>query len=190
MKILKIAFALLLSFSLANVKAQSDNSDYTKGSVTLANGMVVSGLVKNNIRKNASVILVSDAGKAKSEYDGNSILSAEVNGSKYLCIGGDFFQVVTEGELSFLQKSSDVSGKVVYNGLENMVLPGTEGKPGDYFILNSSTRELSKVSKKNVNVTAASLFAGCAAAIEKAKAVNGDIAQVKDAVDIYNRRNK
>ena len=61
---------------------------------------------------------------------------------------------------------------------------------GDYFIYNNNNKELKKVSKKNVDAVAASLFAGCTAAIEKAKTVNGDIAKVKDAVELYNNRTK
>ena len=187
----KFLTVMLLSIGMYSAQAQTDiPQGYTKGSVTLSNGTTVSGFIKNNIRRNASVTVINEATKAKADYDGNDLATAQVDGNKYLTVGGDFFQVVTEGELNYIQKASDVSGKVVYNGLENVIMPGTEGKPGDYFIMNTSTRELSKVSKRNVNEAAANLFAGCTAAIEKAKAVNGDLAMVKDAVVIYNNRNK
>ena len=190
MKILKTISLLLLSFTMLNSQAQTTMpQDYSKGTVLLANGSSLSGYIKDNISKDAAVIFINDADNKKTEYDGNQLSSVQINNNKFICIGGDFFRVVSEGELLFLQKSSNASGKVSYNGLENMISSGTEGKPGDYFICNSNTKALTKVSKKNIAEVSANSFAGCAAAIEKAKMVNGDIAMVKDAVDIFNSRN-
>jgi hypothetical protein len=41
-----------------------------------------------------------------------------------------------------------------------------------------------------VDEVIASSFAGCKEAIDKARNVNGDIYQLKDAVIVYNNRNK
>ena len=103
---------------------------------------------------------------------------------------GDFFEVLSEGELNFLQKASDASGKPTYNGNEAIFSSGTEGKPNDYFIYTTSSKQLRLVSKKNVDEIIAASFTGYTAAIDKAKTANGDLSQLKDAVEIYNNRNR
>ena len=190
MKILNTITAIALSLTAESTQAQTAiPQDYTKGTIVLADGSSIAGYLKDNMRKDATVSFYNEADKKKKDYDGSDITSLQLDNSKFICIGGDFFKVVSEGELCFLQKASNASGKVVYNGLENVITSGTEGKSGDYFICNSSTKELKKVSKKNVDEVAVNSFAGCVAAIEKAKASNGDMARVKDAVDIFNSRN-
>ena len=60
----------------------------------------------------------------------------------------------------------------------------------DYFIYNSNDKQLKLVSKKNVQELAATSFADCTAAIDKAKTINGDLSQIRGAVEEYNNRNK
>ena len=191
MKLLKTITAIALSLTILNIQAQNNiPQGFSKGNIVLADGSVLPGYLKENMRRDASVTFLNETDKKQKDYDGSDLLSVQMDNIKFICIRGDFFKVVSDGELSFLQKSSDVSNKAVYNGVETVFTNGTEGKPGDYFIYNSSNKLLKKVSKKNVEVVAADIFAGCLAAIEKAKTVNGDIAKVKDAVEIYNSRNK
>ena len=179
---------LLLAFSVAN--AQTDiPKGFTRGTITLIDGISQAGLIKDNIRRNASVILMTEDGKKKT-YDGTQLLAAEIEGSKYVCIKNDFFKVLCEGELSFLQKSSDASGKVSYNGSEAILSSGTEGKLNDYFVYDNSKKQLKLVSKKNVEEIALTSFADCTAAIDKAKGINGDLSQFRGAVEEYNNRNR
>lgn len=187
MKNLKIILVVVLSFYFAVTQAQSEApKGFKKGTLTLADNSTVSGNIKSNIRSSASVVFVSEEGGKKKNYDGAELISAEIDGTKFICIKGDFFRVISNGGLSFLQKASDASDKPTYNGSEAVFSSGTEGKPDDYFIYDSRNKELKKISKKNFDEVTAAAFAGNAAAIDKAKAINGDIAQLKDAVDIYN----
>ncbi|WP_462219747.1 hypothetical protein, partial [Ferruginibacter sp.] len=64
---------------------------------------------------------------------------------------------------------------------------GTEGKIGDYFIYTD--KKLKLLTKKTVASFIDTDLIGCAAAIEKAKAANGDIAKMQEAVEIYNLSN-
>ena len=89
-----------------------------------------------------------------------------------------------------LQKSSDASGKPTYNGNEAIFSSGTEGKLNDYFIYNNNDKKLVLVPKKNADDVIAASFAGNAAAFDKAKTANGDLSQLKAAVEIYNNRNR
>jgi len=190
MKILNTLAVTVLSLVFLETEAQTEvPKGFTRGTIVLTDGSSHSGLIKDNIRKNASVTFITGA-EEKSTYDGTELLAAGIEGTKYICIKGDFFKVLCEGELSFLQKSSDASGKVTYNGSEAILSSGTNGKPNDYFIYNSIDKQLKLVSKKNVQEIAATSFADCTAAIDKAKTVNGDLSQFRGAVEEYNNRNK
>jgi len=186
MKILKLLSGVALSLLFLQTNAQEAPKGFSKGKVTLADNTVVTGFIKDNIRKDASVTLLVN-GKEK-KYHGSDIASAEIDATTYHCIKGDFFKVVCNGELSFLLKSSDASSKPTQVGNEVFFLSGTEGRPGDYFIYENKTQQLKLVSKKNLNDVVTNSFAGYAPAIEKAKAAQSDIAQLKVAVESFNSR--
>jgi hypothetical protein len=190
MKSLKILSAVVLSITFLQVNAQSEiPKGFKKGSVVLADNSSLSGYIRDNIRSNASVVFIGEAGEKKKYYSGSELISAELDGAKFLCINGDFFRIISQGELNFLQKSSDASGKPSFNGSEAVFSSGTEGKPDDYFIYDSRNKQLKLISKKNFDEVVAKTFAGNTAAIDKAKTANGDLAQLKDAIDLYNNRN-
>ena len=187
MKILKLLSAAALSLLFLQTNAQDAPKGFTKGKVTLADNTVLNGFIKDNIRKDASVTLLVD-GKEK-KYNGAEIAAAEIDATTYTCMKGDFFKVVCNGELTFLQKSSDASGKPTTIGNEVFFVSGTQGKPGDYFIYENKSQQLKLVSKKNLNDIVTNSFGGYAPAIEKAKAAQADVALLKDAVESYNGRN-
>lgn len=190
MKIVTTLMAVLLSFTLSQLNAQPEKSrGFKKAILILADGSSLTGLVKDNIRKNASVVF-TDSGGVKKNYDGSALLSVEIDAIRFVCINGDFFKVLCDGELSFLQKSSDASGKPSYNGHETIFSSGTTGKPGDYFIYNGRDKRLKLVSTKNIREVAAANFAGYTPAIDRANAVKDDLSQLKEAVEAYNNRAK
>jgi len=186
MKILKLLSAAALSLLFLKTNAQEAPKGFSKGKVTLTDNTVISGFIKDNIRKDASVILLVN-GKEK-KYHGADIAAAEIDTTTYNCIKGDFFKVVCNGELTFLQKASDASSKPTTVGNEVYFISGTEGKPGDYFIYENKSQQLKLVSKKTLTTVVTGSFAGYAPAIEKAKAAQTDIAQLKGAVESYNSR--
>jgi len=187
MKIVKFFSTIILGLAFIPTLAQPDlPKGFKKGNLILADNSSLSGYVKDNLRSNASVAFLADAGDKKKNYSGTDLMSAEIDGVRYLCISGDFFKIISEGELDFVQKSSDASGKPSFNGNEAVFSNGTEGKPDDYFIYNSKSKELKLVSRKNLDEVINKIFAGNTAAIDKAKAANGDVAQLKDAVEVYN----
>ena len=101
-------------------------------------------------------------------------------------IQNDFFKVIQDGQLCFLQKASDVSGQLRYSGSEAIILTGTDGKPGDYFLFSKRTASLQQVSAKNFETVTHSVFSGNQAALDKAGASKADIPDLKMAVEIYN----
>jgi len=191
MKIINAVAVLFFSLFLLKTNAQTDiPNGFKKGTIVTTEGNQQAGYVKDNMRNNASVAFVTDAGQKKKNYTGTDLKSLEIDGAKYICIKGDFFKVLCEGELNFLQKCSDATQKPSYHGTEVIFTNGTEGKPNDYFIYSTTDKQLKLISKKNVDEVIASSFAGCSEAIDKARNVNGDIYQLKDAVIVYNNRNK
>ena len=167
------------------VKAQNQiPSGYTKATITLSNGPVISGYVKDNIKKSASVTFTDEAGNNKKVYEGSDIVSLTKDAVNFICINGDFFKIICTGKLCFVQKQSNASGKASYNGNEAVFNNGTEGKIGDYFIY--AGKKLQLLNKKTVESFIATDLIGCAEAIEKAKTINGDMAKMQQAVEIYN----
>lgn len=156
---------------------------FVKGSVTLSNGSIVTGYVKESIKKNAAISF-TDAAGSKQQYEGSQINGAMVDTINYLCIKGDFFKTICSGKICFLQKASNAANKASYNGADAVFTSGTEGKIGDYFVF--SNNQLTHLTKKSVSNFIAEQLSACAPAVEKAKAVNGDMAMLAEAVSIYN----
>lgn len=190
MKIGNILPALAILAVSFSATAQDAPKGFEKGKVTLTDGSTISGYVKEKIKGNASVTVINDADKKKENYDGNELIAAEVGDDKFICIKGDFFRIISDGNLKFVQKSSDASGKPIYNGNQAVFANGTEGKPGDYFFYNDNSKTLKLITKKTITAAADECLAGCDTAIAKAKAVSEDISQVGEAVAIYNNCGK
>lgn len=187
MNTLKILLVLISGFTFLSANAQDESpKGFSTGKIVLADGSTLSGPVKDKIRSNASVVLIDN--NKKKNYDGSDLLSAEIGDQKFLCIRGDFFRVICDGEMKFLQKSSDASGKPMYNGNQAVFTNGTDGKPGDYFVYGKD-KQLKLVTRKTLTTVVADSFAGCEEAIASAKQAGDDVAKLGDAVVIYNSRN-
>ena len=178
-----LAAALGLSITVANAQTNAPEG-YTKASITLANGTVQSGFIKDNIKKSASIVFTDQSGSNKKVYEGGDINGITIDAVSFICISGDFFKTICTGKLCFLQKASNASGKASYNGTEAVFNNGTEGKIGDYFIY--ADKKLKLLNKKTIESFISNDLTGCTAAIEKAKTINGDIAKLQEAVEIYN----
>lgn len=183
MKLTAMFLTTICMAALANSSTAQAPTGFVKGTVTLSNGTIVNGYVKESIKKDA-VINFADAAGSKTQYSGSQINGATVDTINYLCIKGDFFKTICTGKICFLQKASNASGKASYNGTEAVFTSGTEGKVGDYFVY--SNNQLTHLTKKTVNKFIAEQLVSNNAAVEKAKAANGEIALLADAVTIYN----
>jgi hypothetical protein len=187
MKLFKLLTASGLSLLIVSVNAQtSAPKGYSIGTITLANNNTLTGMVKDNISRDAAVGFFNN-GKETIYYGTQINAATTINGS-FICIRGDFFKVISNGTVSFLQKSSDASSQPNVNGTDVQFTNGTEGNQGDYFVYNSKSNELKLVSKKTLKQVVASTFEGYAPAVEKAKAAQNDIVALKDAVEVFNSR--
>jgi hypothetical protein len=164
------------------------NLKFRKDIKKVLSSLLIAPLLQDILRRTSNPVHLFYSWQSRN-YTGGDLISTEIDGTTFLCIKGDFFKVICTGDLSFLQKSSDASGKPSYNGTEVVFSNGTEGSPNDYFIYDNRNKQLQLVSRKNFSEVIAATFADYTAAIDKAKTTSSDIAQLKDAVEFYNRRN-
>jgi len=177
---------LTATFLLAAANAQVPDG-YSSGTISLANGNTLSGYIKDNIKKNAAVIYLNAAGSEKKVYNSTEINAVQIGNTHFISVKGDFFKAVCSGKMSFLQKASNAAGKTIYNGSEAIVLPGTEGKIGDYFTYTDG--DLTMINTTSID-TFIQQLGNCATAVEKAKTANGEPAVLAEAVAIYNANNQ
>jgi hypothetical protein len=181
-----VTLTALIFASLVSIGQPEAPKGFTKGTILLTDSTVVSGYKKEKIRANASLTLL-DAENKKKTFDGSSLLSATIGDEKYFCIKGDFFRIIEDGAIKFLQKSSDASYKPVYNGNQAVFINGTEGSPGDYFLYISSARQLKHLSRKSVSAAVAETFGACEQAMIRAKDIKDDISRLNEAVQLFNQ---
>lgn len=88
MKILKLLPAFICSLFVLQATAQTEvPKGFSTGKVVLPDNTVVTGFIKDNIRKDASVVMLTDG---KEKYNGGDIASAVVGETNYNCMKGDF----------------------------------------------------------------------------------------------------
>jgi hypothetical protein len=178
-----IAFLLVSFFTIAQSNIPAG---FEKASVSLLNGNLLTGYIKNNIKKNAAIIFIAEQSTKKTTYNGNEIATVKINEENFICVHGDFFKVISAGKLNFVQKQSDASNIATYNGGEAIFSNGTEGKIGDYFIYENKTLQI--VTKRTIASFIQTSLASNAKAVEKAKLINGDIAKLAEAINIFNSK--
>ncbi len=178
---------IVFSFCATLLQAQTAiPNGYTKATIVLANNTTLNGYIKDNIKRSAAVNFLDADTKNKKTYDGNQINTITTDDARMICFNGDFFKIVCTGKLSFLQKLSDASGKANYNGAEPVYNNGTEGNIGDYFSYSETDKKLKLLNAKTVASFISQDLTGCTEAMELAKTINGDIAKLQKAVEIFN----
>jgi hypothetical protein len=181
----KFGFLLSLMLIFNQVNAQAPEG-FSAGSLLLPDGSQLTGWVKESFNKNGMLLFTSNEGKRR-QYNASEINGATIGNTKYQCINGDFFTIISFGKMCFLQKKSHVAGRTIYNGSEPIVLMGTPGKTGDYFLYQQ--QQLTHITANNLNSIIQDNFGQCAPAKEKAIAISGNIAALADAVNLYNSLN-
>ncbi len=185
MKSKKILAVVIVNLFVTVATAQTAIPEgYTKATITLDNGTSLLGYIKDNIKKSSSVTFIDETGSNKKVYEGRNINALSTAAGNFICVNGDFFKTLTAGKLTFVQKQSNSSANAAYNGTEAVFNSGTEGKIGDYFIY--AGKKLKLLNKKTIDAFINTDLIACAEAVEKAKAINGDMAKLQQAVEIYN----
>lgn len=156
---------------------------YQQGQILFSDGTSKAGFIKDQMRKKSSVVLLLD--QKKQTYSASDINGAEIEGTVYRCIRGDFFRVICTGPMAFLQKASHSEGKTMFNGSDAVYVPGTEGNVGDYFVYTGST--LLRITSKNSQSFIDQYLAGNEAAASKARSAQ-TIAGLADAIQLFNTK--
>lgn len=187
MKKLIALTALLFSITpFTSLLAQAP-AGFTSGYIVTADGSRLEGFIKENFKGKASFVFQQTGGK-KITYGGNAVNEVNVGGVAYISYANDFFKVVTAGsKASLLQKVSDATGKVIYNGNEVAgISSGTEGRINDLFIKTNGQSGLTRVSKDNLNAVAVTLFGDCSSLLESAKAGQLQFTELEKIIARYN----
>jgi hypothetical protein len=189
MKPIQLITAIVIAiFSALNLQAQKDiPKGFQRGSIQLLDSSTRTGYIKEYFSRDASIIVLQDDDQKKTRYTASDLLSLQMDRSKFICFKGDFFHVVSAGEISLLQKVSNVSAKPAYNGSEAFFVSGSEGQQGDYFIYHPKDKQLLLVHRKNKDLII-SLFNNDSAATDLAKQSITNTDRLKDAVEVYNSR--
>ncbi len=190
MKKILICLLLFTSLSTAFLHAQDIPTGFMKGSIVLRDNKTLSGYLKDNMRSAGTLVLIEPGTGNKVDYTAADLLSAVLDSIHYVSLRGDFFRVLSDGELCYLQKASDGSNKPIYNGGEAIFVKGTDGRINDYFFYDRTQQQLTLLTRKNRAAIIAGAFPGCPAAIVKAGEAGNDLTRLGQAVDIYNHRNQ
>lgn len=178
--------AALAALLPGGLRAQSSDG-FSTGFIILADGTRLDGNIKEQFKAKAAIQFQPATGK-KTTYSAGALNEVVIGSTRYISYANDFFKVSHEGaKASLLQKVSDATGKVIYNGSEAAgISSGTEGKPGDFFIRKKGDNQMHLLSKLTLNTTAATLFADCTTLADAAKAGKLDITDLENIVARYN----
>jgi hypothetical protein len=183
MKILFI-ISILTSTLYFNSFAQSPKG-FRKGQITLEDNSILSGYIKEHFRSYACLAFIPENGGRKTIYDGSQIRSVTIDSLSFVCLRGDFFRVISEGRLGFLQKYSDASNAPSYNGTEAIFVNGTIGEKGDYFIYIQNKNQLVLINRKTYKKIIPEVLAEYPREFENAFATY-DISQIRLAINTFN----
>lgn len=185
-KLIAFSALLLLLTPLTGLLAQAP-AGFSPGYIVTPDGSRLEGYIKESFKSKAAVVFQPATGK-KTTYGGNAVNEVNIAGISYITYANDFFKVISSGpKASLLQKVSDATGKVIYNGSEAAgISSGTEGRINDLFIRTAGQSLLTLVNKENLNKIAGSLFADCPALQESAKAGQLQVTELGNIVARYN----
>ena len=176
---------LFMNIFLGNAQNNAPKGFLT-GKLVMVDGSSHSGLIKESLRKNGSLVLLDVQTGKKETFTASNLLELHLDQGIFMTIQGDFFKIIADGNIRFLQKASDASGKITFNGTEAVLSNGTPGKPDDYFFYNSINGNLELITAKTFDKIMDVTFAANNALLGKAKKCKSDFEQLKEAVILLN----
>jgi hypothetical protein len=191
MKPLTIVPVLLFMLVAADSFAQPHlPKGYQKGTIQLLDNSTKEVYVKPALQKDATLPVLQPDNGNKRIYKATELLALTMDSAKYLSINGDFYKVLTAGELYFVQKSSNASAQPVYNGTELVAINTSLGNVNDYFIYDPAKKDLIRVTKNNFKEILQGTFSNFSPGMALAKEGVNNPGLLIQAVEWYNKRNK
>lgn len=186
---LSIAFCSLCLVLLDNTNSLAQApAGFKTGYIILNDNTRKEGFVKENFKSKAAVIFQDTDGK-KTTYSGNDIKEAGIGDITYISYSSDFFKLVSSGtKASLLQKVTDASGQIIFNGSEAVgVSSGSEGAIRDFFIRTSKDNSLHLVTKKNFLSVISTYCADCPSVTESVKNNSSSYEKLEEVIQLYNQ---
>ncbi|MEO6721084.1 MAG: hypothetical protein ABIN67_11965 [Ferruginibacter sp.] len=184
---MKKLFFLLAVVGTINATAQTNTvpDGFTAGYIINNSNEKLEGAIKESFRK--GIISFADVAGAKKSYTPADITEFAIGTDVYVAYLNDFYKVGSTGKKSsLLQKVTNNSGKIAYNGAEAYTLTTTEGNPGDYYLKLKATNMVALVTKKNFESVFASFCADCTVLQTSIQGKQLDYNTITKAVEQYN----
>jgi hypothetical protein len=116
------------------------------------------------------------------------VKSFSIGSSNYISYTNDFYKEIVSGEKAGLfQKLTDNRNEKMYNGAEMIgFIKTTEGRKGDFYVLQARETELKWVTRKNFDNYFIRLFNGNDSLISKIKNGNLGYEQIEEVITLFN----
>jgi hypothetical protein len=188
MKQLQLSAIFFLSTFLALNAQPSPGSlipeGFSPGAVMMPDNTTLEGHIKNNLKKNGEVIILSDGKKTR--YAATQVSGLRIENNNYIVVNNAFYKIVTDGvKIKLLRKASNFSS-IQYNGSEPIVAGAGEGNYDDYFIQTVATKKIQLVRKKDFAKVFALICADCPTLTDDLKTNKLGFAEIEQAVTLYN----
>lgn len=177
---------MLLVAILIGFFAQAQNSDFQQGTVTSYGNETSTGAIKP-LFKQRGVIIFQNSNAQKKQLSPNEISAFTVGTEQFSAYTNDFYKLVIKGEkASLLERVTDNSGKIYYNGAVPVNTPSLEGKIGDYYVLKNGTTEPVLISGPAFKRNAKAVFGDCSTIAGALTVETVDLTTLKNLLDQYN----
>jgi len=187
MKKLMLSLAVAISLA-ASAQTNSAPEGFVSGHFTNSSNEKSEGFIKEAFKKGTIVFINADG--AKKNYSPADINEFTFNNTLFIAYMNDFYKVVTEGKKgTLLQKVTNNSGRMLYNGTEAFAATTTEGKPGDYYLRVKAGNQVELVTSKNFEKVFAASCADCTALLSSIQSKQLDYTSIEKAVQQYNNCN-
>lgn len=189
MKKMILSLALMVTALPFLAQSQVGFSGSQKGTIVTAANEKLEGTIKDQSKNKGTIVFISTQGEKKT-YSPSELSGFTLNGSNYIAYAGDFYKAVVSGiKVSLYQRTTNNSGKIVYNGAEAISVTTAEGKVGDYYLQVKSGTGFTLITQKNFEGFISSTFADCAALLADIVTKQIDYTQIIKAVERYNSCN-
>jgi len=185
----QLFFSLAIaSFLSTSAQTTTTTEGFTAGYFINSSNEKMEGLIKESFKKGSVQFITANG--TKKTYTPADINELTIDNNHFIAYMNDFYKVITTGKKSsLLQKVTNNSGRILYNGTEAFSATTTEGKPGDYYLRVKSINQVELVTNKNFEKVFAASCADCAALVSNIQSKQLDYASIEKAVEQYNSCN-
>jgi hypothetical protein len=162
---------------------------YKKGNILFFDSTSVSGLIKTNSLKSGKIIFPT-VEKRKKTYETSLIKEFAIESDKYIIYKNDIFmELVRNMKLSLYQKQSSSDGKIEYNGTQPIIIAGSDGSIGDYFLSTDTGASMELLNKRNLADDIQKYCSNCPSLVAEIRAGKLSVADSRQIIQTCNNCN-